>query len=1006
MSVSMDADGGVTSVGDEMPVSTDADDGVTPVGGAVFSLGWVMAQLFDPRRLQPTERLLDPDSQLPQVAALDPADRRILAVDQLSGLLAMSALHLSDVEVSAAAGPAELKVAVGTLHKAILDRMAGHPEQLSAYQLGLALNDSGWVPSVAAGPDSLIQTFGVGQVAALTALLHQASGALPPLWAAVVARSLLHWQSWIEANQTRIRRKRENEWARPGQPMLDALRAQCTAWQSLLAGDTDPNTLLDLTDWVLVGSAPLRSTAQIALGLLRWLPPANADIAQASRIDALAWAVTWLPEQGNRRRARARPASRVPRLAAWALGMLAIVGAAVAVVTAVDGAALGLSGVGALLATEVSGGVGGLALASFAGLTLARQQPWAAATVDAANLPRSEEPAPGSAQPRLRYVNSVLWRSAGPAAVSVAAGDLLEPDADYRLGIGIGGPRRDSLLAATAVWPDETLSAAVGTHAWRLSVMVQGAATHDAQPAVKYLYLPPTGPAFVCARCDGLPADTDWDLVKHRECETEHRELAEFEVPRRASAGPVELDVLIYLGVALVHKHVVRLSVGSGSGASAMQTYTLTRTFGRLRELVNRSMSIDEGARDLTVNALDGRSGSAGAGVFAFRFTDANWNKLAVGVRTTLTTMHFREGKSGYEPIYPKVDVPADKYGGMLLDLAKQGRELFDGIFYTGASAELAPLLRHEAEARGQPPVVQIARTADRPFAVPWQVLYDLPMQYPEVNLWRCPSVDEYGPGGSGSSPPPATCPHSDQHERPGPLKAVLCPWGFWGLASILEVPEPPPDQRDLDHVISAANPPLAVLAAKGSGLDQTVMDGHLDRLKSGVEGFPPVPKGVLSRVVELFEKLQPPDMDIVYLISHAESFGSVLTFDLPVSSGQISAWTKDDWPADHWRGRRPLVVLNACHSAELTQSTLGSFVRNFVGSGAAGVIGTETLIDQLAASYAMEYFLAAFSHGASAGDAMRTMRWQMLRRGSLLGFCYTPYCAANLRARLPQEIP
>lgn len=990
-----------------MPVSTDVADGVTPVGGAVFSLGWVMAQLFDPRRLQPTERLLDPDSQLPQVAALDPADRRILAVDQLSGLLATSDLQLSAAEVSAAAGLAELKVAVAALHKAILDRLAGHPEQLSAYQLGLALNDSGWVPSVEAGPDSLVQTFGAGQVAALTVLLNQASGALSPLWVAVVARSLLHWQSWIEANQSRIRRKRANEWARPGEPVLDALRAQCTAWQSLLAGDTDADSLLDLTDWILVGSAPLRSTTQIALGLLRWLLPLNADIAQASRIDALAWAVTGLPGQGTRRRARARPASRVARIAAWALGVLAIVGAAVAVVTAVAGPALGLSSVGALLATEVSGGVGGLALASFAGLTLARQRqrPWAAATVDAAILLPSAEPAPGAAQPGLRYVNSVLWRSAGPA-VSVAAGDLLELDADYRLGIGVGRPRRDSLLAATAVWPDETLSAAAGSHAWRLSVMVLGAATRDAQPAVKYLYLPATGTAFVCSRCDGLPADTDWDLVEHRECKTEHGELAEFEVPRRASAGPVELDVLIYLGVALVHKHVVRLSVGPGPGASAMQTYTLTRTFGRLRELVNRSMSIDEGVRDLTVNALDGRSGSAGAGVFAFRFTDANWNKLAVGVRTTLTTLHFREGKSGYEPIYPELDVPADEYRRMLLELAKQGRELFDGIFYSGASGELAPLLRHEAQARGRPPVVQIARTADRPFAVPWQVLYDLPMQYPEVNLWRCPSVDEYGPDGSGSSPPPATCPHSDQHERPGPFKAVLCPWGFWGLASILEVPEPPPDQRDLDHVISTANPPLAVLAAQGAGLDQTVMGGHLGRLKRDVEGFPPVPDGVLSQVAELFTKLQPPDMDIVYLISHAESFGSVLTFDLPVSSGQISAWTKDDWPADHWRGRRPLVVLNACHSAELTQATLGSFVRNFVGSGAAGVIGTETLIDQLAASYAMEYFLAAFSHGASAGDAMRTMRWQMLRRGSLLGFSYTPYCAANLRARLLQEIP
>ncbi|WP_327250932.1 hypothetical protein [Streptomyces sp. NBC_01244] len=79
-------------------------------------------------------------------------------------------------------------------------------------------------------------------------------------------------------------------------------------------------------------------------------------------------------------------------------------------------------------------------------------------------------------------------------------------------------------------------------------------------------------------------------------------------------------------------------------------------------------------------------------------------------------------------------------------------------------------------------PIIQIARTVQRPFAVPWQVLYELPMENPDKRLQYCPSVDEYGPGGDGSWPPPALCPHQGQHDQAmgSPDRpALLCPFGF-----------------------------------------------------------------------------------------------------------------------------------------------------------------------------------------------------------------------------------
>src|ERR1022692_803659 len=602
------------------------------------------------------------------------------------------------------------------------------------------------------------------------------------------------------------------------------------------------------------------------------------------------------------------------------------------------------------------------------------------------------EPTP--AQPR--HVNTVVYAAAD--RVPVSAGGLLSIDTDYLLGIGIGQRRADSLLGGEASFPDELLP----RRARRIGIFVQLTDHPGEDTQHGYLYLPDQGPAFTCPSSDQLPDEVDWDVINHEECSEEHRELAEFAIPQRSSRGRIDLEVLIYVGAAAVHKQVVELAVLAGEGAGARETYRLLHTFDKLPVLTDRAASIVEGADHLTINAVHG------TGTFSFRFTAANWSPSAVAVRRALTDMYFVEKKSRYQARYPNVDVPPDPYRMMLRRLATVGRELYNRIFNTAASAGLAPMLQHEAQVRGRPPVVQIARTAQRPFVVPWQVLYDLPIEHPEDPLRTCPSVQEYGPGGSASWPPPATCPHTDFHEQAtaDPAEpAILRPRGFWGLAHLIEVPEPPKG-RSLDQVVTEDPTSVAVLPGTGSRLDKTRLEEHLVELRKRVTGFPTGPDAVVTAARELRSALTPATMDIVYLLSHAEQAGeagldSKLVFpDRPLTSGDIAVWTRDKWPADHWYSRHPLVVLNACHTAEIVQSTMAGFVPNFVDGGAAGVIGTETLIDQLTASKAMEQFLAAFSTGSTVGEAIRLMRWHLLRRGNLLGFTYTPYCAASLRLR------
>lgn len=233
----------------------------------------------------------------------------------------------------------------------------------------------------------------------------------------------------------------------------------------------------------------------------------------------------------------------------------------------------------------------------------------------------------------------------------------------------------------------------------------------------------------------------------------------------------------------------------------------------------------------------------------------------------------------------------------------------------------------------------------------------------------------------------------------------IVCPFGFWGLACLLEVPEPPPAPRSIDHVVCSTEVDPAVLAGTGAGLDQTQLRKHLAHLRTEVRGFPIHEADVVTTNGALYELLRSASMDVVYLLSHAEAHDSsenvALIFpDGPLTSEQIIVWARDHWPVDHWGTRRPLVVLNACHTTEVVQSTMTGFVSNFVGAGAAGVVGTETLIEQQAASMAMRYFLADLSAGAPVGEAIRSMRWRLLSRGNLLGFAYTPYCAASLRLR------
>jgi hypothetical protein len=180
--------------------------------GALFAVGWVMAELFDPRRRERVtvrQPPFNPDVQLPLADDLAADPKLVFLADELAEYLhwypqlemplhrvtaqtnkrraAIAAENLATGEaaeeavepegaavdeperaaagagdaVNAAATAAaaaadtpfsetELLAAVASLNEAILDHFADEPQRLSAYQLGLTLSDMVWLPSIAA----------------------------------------------------------------------------------------------------------------------------------------------------------------------------------------------------------------------------------------------------------------------------------------------------------------------------------------------------------------------------------------------------------------------------------------------------------------------------------------------------------------------------------------------------------------------------------------------------------------------------------------------------------------------------------------------------------------------------------------------------------------------------------------------------------------------------------------------------------------------------------------
>ncbi|WP_189130750.1 HEAT repeat domain-containing protein [Wenjunlia tyrosinilytica] len=468
-------------------------------------------------------------------------------------------------------------------------------------------------------------------------------------------------------------------------------------------------------------------------------------------------------------------------------------------------------------------------------------------------------------------------------------------------------------------------------------------------------------------------------------------------IPVRTPVGPRSalLHLWLFADRTLLVAAVLRAGVGAeGHGYHVVVGHTLgADPLGPARP---------SHGTDVLVHSGIGRDGEHRIAVyggpghrFAASLNDARALEALKIARTALVAAHFTTARDGrvHSRYGPTGALPPAAARDDLARLARLGRRLYTMVVLSiGRGAELDAMLRDTARVTGRPARIQITGEETRLAAFPWQLVYDIPCAGGETALQDCPLLGDWLAGRLGDKPP-ASCPH------PHP-ENTLCPSGFWGFAHEVAAPVWGPTASGALEFGARGGRPDAVVAFSTT-LDATLRQGHLDRLNGRLD---PVEK--CPTIPGLRASLASTSRDVVYFYCHGRRRplpGSgypeptlEIGRDEEFAPDDLYTWAQS-WPREHWGDNRPLVVMNGCHTGELTPHTLVDFVTVFQHLGAAGCVATEIALEQSVAGRAAELMIGELARGRPVVEAVRTMRWLLLRMGNLMGLAYTPYCHSGL---------
>jgi len=465
--------------------------------------------------------------------------------------------------------------------------------------------------------------------------------------------------------------------------------------------------------------------------------------------------------------------------------------------------------------------------------------------------------------------------------------------------------------------------------------------------------------------------------------------------------GPQAIDVdLIFRGHILQSRRV-EIFVLAHSGDPVPRSVwpvqdsyiTFTRTAAldsySLRELNEKPSQLTIVAeRDLDYNRIGLRFYSIAGKDLGFQqstLTEANLTTAMAAVRGQLAkTMQAYSGTIG------STREVLEKHLGQLADIGRS--------FYLALLPGLAGHADIKDEGQQlkvdmQPGMIVQVAPLSAQLGVPWELLYERKIEsYREERIKLCSTFLDHGPAAED-------CPGFGD-------PTVVCPHGFWGYRYIIEqLPhrvEPHATLPNITLPMKIYNEtPLRFSAIVYAGFNQ--LQAHLDALRAlaSQAQLELVRFETLNDVHTALSQTNSP-ADVIYFYTHGGSdlFGKPY---LEIGTGdQIKFNDLDAWGVN-LEHHQPLVVLNACESADYSPDSFENLVRFFCNKKAAGVIGTHCEVKEALANAIIILFFRAFFKQVGAGQALFEARQKLLHDTlDPRGLAYSLFAAAEVKLNNP----
>jgi len=462
-----------------------------------------------------------------------------------------------------------------------------------------------------------------------------------------------------------------------------------------------------------------------------------------------------------------------------------------------------------------------------------------------------------------------------------------------------------------------------------------------------------------------------------------------------AASGPAMARVTYYFRGAVVQSHLLSAQVGGATGGQG-EPWSIVTDYTVAAALASASAIPDRPRVAVIVNG----NGTDHQIYLRTRGTDSGTPvSAAANLPPAIgsATREFREALAGPSVAPTASNQSRAQLTTALRTLAPLGWNMYSALF------SLMPDVLLGLGDGTTSVVLHVARPAGVTLSVPWALVYTIPIYQTNIQqVPLCPLVANWDGRSPLVSGQPLSCPQAGTVPHTSDL---LCPFGFLGY------------RFDIEQLNSTEQPVLSISAPPGSSVvvaettyqvDKKALQDHIATIAKTVARLNGVGTDEAKDKSHLKDLISR-DLPLVYFYCHGDrpdpdrpdTFLGIGNNE-HVSPQDFSGWVREAYFTRQlrvWNRIRPLVFINACHSAEIDPQALFNYIDVFVGGGnAAGVIGTEVKVSQpLAMEFASIFFDQLLAPGATVATALRRARLDFLAKGNVFGLNYTPYCWADL---------